>query len=429
MLAHLKHRLTLSGAPFLALMASDALTLMSMMVGMVAVPWWIVQHGGAGHLAVYGVTLGCASFLSIPLVAPFGDRIPKRQLIAAGLCAYAAEAVALAVLATNQLYSLPLLIALEIIPVLAISVIVPAMATLAAELVPPEQLSSALGLQKSAQAAGRLLGPALSGVLLAAFPIAIALWAHALLLGVSILLAARLPLTPCSAAHDGAGLPRWWRDLKAGLRANLRIPLERNWTLVNFLSWIFSGPAFGMLVPVKVKSLGLSGAWLGACEAALSLGMLAGALGGANWLIARYGRYHTRIVAAASRGILLAVAGFTHQPVVLVVCFLLAGIGNSAEVLVGMTHRTLARPPAFRSRMASTGMMITQVASAMGPALAGVALLHAPVDLVYGVFGVLAAFSALLLVRVTGFRDFMALDHHEVTNWYGKHYPEAFRDH
>ncbi len=43
--------------------------------------------------------------------------------------------------------------------------------------------------------------------------------------------------------------------------------------------------------------------------------------------------------------------------------FFLTGLGSSVTALVGLTHRTLARPPAFRGRMAAAGLTVTQVAS------------------------------------------------------------------
>ena len=39
------------GAPFRWLLASDALTLLALMVGQVALPWWIASAGGARDLA------------------------------------------------------------------------------------------------------------------------------------------------------------------------------------------------------------------------------------------------------------------------------------------------------------------------------------------------------------------------------------------
>ncbi len=44
-LKFLRSRLTLPSESFGWLMGSDALTLLSMMVGQVALPWWIAQSG------------------------------------------------------------------------------------------------------------------------------------------------------------------------------------------------------------------------------------------------------------------------------------------------------------------------------------------------------------------------------------------------
>jgi len=212
----------------------------------------------------------------------------------------------------------------------------------------------------------------------------------------------------------------------AGMSANWRIPLERGWILANFLSWIFLFPAFTMLVPLKVHSLGLSGLWLGLCEAGLSLGMLAGSLGGSAWLIARFGRYATRIGAAIVQGIALAAAGATASGPSLVAAFVIAGAMNSAMVLAGMTHRMLARPQAYRARMVAGALTTTHLAGMIGPALAGAAVLHASVGTVYTAFGLAGAAAALSLTAVPGFRAFMALDHEAVDNFYGRHFPGAF---
>ena len=64
----------LSGTSFHWLLASDALTLLSMMVGQVALPWWIAQSGGAHDLAVYGVLASAMGFVALPLLSPFVDR-------------------------------------------------------------------------------------------------------------------------------------------------------------------------------------------------------------------------------------------------------------------------------------------------------------------------------------------------------------------
>jgi len=212
------------------------------------------------------------------------------------------------------------------------------------------------------------------------------------------------------------------------MRANWRIPLERGWILVNFSSWLFLMPCFTMLVPLKVRSLGLGGAWLGLCEAALSLGMLLGSLGGSAWMVARFGRFNTRVGAAVVQGVGLALAGATSHGPLLVAGFVVAGFMNAAMVLVGMTHRMLARPQAFRARMVASSITMTNIAAMIGPALAGLALLRLPVAAVFVAFGLAGAFCALGLGLVPGFRAFMALEHEQVDNFYGRYFPQAFLD-
>lgn len=407
------------------LLWSDTLMLLSLMVGQVVLPWWIAQEGGAADLALYGTALSAISFIGMPLLSPLGDRHAKRRLIATGLAAFALATTAIACVASFGHYHLGTLIGLQMVPVLAMAVILPTSASLAAELVPAASLSQAISSQQSAQSLGRLIGPALGGTVLAAVGTAPTLWMQGLLLVAAAALACRLPSREVPVQ---AGQPRgaWWADLRAGVKANWAIPLERGWILANGVSWLFLFPAFTLLVPLKVQSLGLSALWLGLCEAALSLGMLVGALGFSAWWAQRQGRFATRITAAALQGGALAVAGLSEQPVVLVAAFAAAGLANSAVVLVGTTQRMLARPLAFRARMAAGTIMTAQLAATLGPAVAGLALTHWPVHVVHAAFGVLGGLASLGLAIVPGFRAFMALGPDEVEGWYGRAYPRAF---
>jgi MFS family permease len=423
MSAALLERFAGLGGPFRWLLLSDALMLLALMVGQVALPWWIASAGGAHDLALYSVVTSAFAIVAMPLLSPLGDRIAKRRLIRGALMAFGAAAVGVALLASMGRYDLRLLIVLGAVPVLAMAALVPATTSFSTELVPPAGLARAMGLQQSAQATGRMIGPAIGGAVLGVAGVAVTLWVYSALLVAAAFTARRLPL-----GMPPPGARRAWRaELLAGMRANWRIPIERGWILVNFLSWIFLFPAFTMLVPLKVQSLGLSGTWLGFCEAGLSLGMLLGSLGGSSWLVGRFGRFGTRVGAAVVQGLALALAGATTSGPWLVAGFVVAGFMNAAMVLVGMTHRMLARPQAFRARMVAGVVTATNIAGTIGPALAGTALLHARVGPVFVVFGLVGALAAAGLAIVPGFRAFMALDHEAVDNFYGRTWPEAFR--
>ncbi|MGA0611280.1 MFS transporter [Caldimonas sp. KR1-144] len=409
--------------PFAPLLVSSLFLVLANMVGYVAVSWWIAQQGGAADLARYGVVMSLVSLVAVPLLSPLGDRVAKGPLITAALGCFAVAAMLLAWWVGTRGYRLDVVLAIQAVPMIAMAVVQPATTGLAAELVPASSLQQALNRQQGAQSIGRLAGPALGGAVLAAAGTAPALWLHAALLVMATGLAMRLPRIERA---DAARRSSWWSELRAGLKANWGIPLERGWMAANFVSWIFIFPALTMLVPLKVQSLQLSAWWLGLCEAMLSLGVLLGALGGANWLIARFGRFNTRVASASAQGLALALAGVTDHPIVLVASFALVGIGSSAMTLVGLTHRTLARPAAYRTRMSAGSIVTTQVAASLGPALAGLALSVWSVKWVYLAFGVLGAAAALSLAAVPGFRAFMALSHEEVDGWYGRAHPEAF---
>lgn len=417
--------LATGGGAFRFLLASDALMLLSLMIGQVALPWWISQSGGAADLAAYGMVVALTLLVGMPLLSPLGDRHPKRRLIGLGLAAHAVATLGLAAMASAGWYRLPWVLVLTGLNMLAGSLIQPLSSSFASELVPANDLADAISLQQGAQSTGRLIGPVLGGLLLSIAGTAATLWCGGALLAAAAVFARKLPAgRDIDAAQGRAG---WWRDLQDGLRANWAIPIERGWTLVNALSWMFLFPSLTMLVPLKVQSLDLSGLWLGLSEASLSLGMLVGAVGVSAWIVRVWGRYATRVGCAVLQGFALALVGFTGERSLLLLGFLLTGLTNSAMGLVGLTHRTLARPPAFRARMFAGSAMTSQVAGSLGPAIAGAALAHgSSVQWIYTVFGLLAAGASLALAFVPGFKAFMALEPDAVEGWYGRVHPEAF---
>jgi MFS family permease len=418
-------RSPLLGTSFRWLLWSDALTLLSMMVGQVALPWWIAQSGGAHDLSVYGVLVSAMSFVALPLLSPFADRHSKRSLMTVGLLGFGVATAAMAAFATLSHYRLEVVVAIEAITVLASALVMPAINSIVAELVPPTGLAQALGMQQTAQASGRLVGPALAGAVLAAVSTGPTLWLGAVLLFAAALLATRLPRPERSNA-GAKPRGRWIDEVRVGLRVNWAIPIERGWVLCNFVGAVFMVPCVAMLAPLKVQSLGLSAAWLGWCEAGMSLGLLVGSMGPATWWSRATGRFGARVSGAAGIGLALALAGFTEDRRVLVACFAIVGLCSATTSLVGKTHRMLARPLAYRARMSAAAIMTIQVSQTLGPALAGIALLHWSVRTVYVGFGLLSAASALGFFLVPGFRAFMALEHDEVDGWYGKAYPAAF---
>lgn len=425
MFREIRARINSIDVPLASLLLSDLMRILAEMVGYITLPWWIVHRGGAHDLVLYSASIAITTIFAMPLLSPLGDRYAKKPQIAWGVCALMVVAFTLATLASLSDYRLMFIICIGVVTVIAKAFIDPASATISAELVPGNRLAEALRLRKSTQAVGRALGPALAGATLASGGIAATFWMNGILLGVAAYVTWRLPSESQRREHH-RGLVRWWKDLRAGLHAKWIVPLERGWTLVNFLVWIFQGPAVGMLIPLKVQSLGLSGFWLGGCEAALSIGLLLGSFRGSDALVSRFGRFNVRVGAAMCEGLALAASGWAHSPVVLILALTCVGFANASMGLVGATHRSLAIPQNFRVRILAASMMTTQIAGVLGPMIAGAALTHWAVGEVYTCFGLATCLLAFGFVLIPRSREFFALSHDQVKDWFRHEYPHAF---
>ncbi|UJH78492.1 MFS transporter (plasmid) [Burkholderia cenocepacia] len=410
-----------------AMLVSEVLTTLAQMIGLIAIPWWIAQKGGAQDLVTYGIAVAVVTFISQPLIAPLSERYAKRSQLIWGIAAMAITGVLFGAVATIDGYAIKVVVVVSLAAVVANAFVGGASAAITPELVPPAKLPEALALRKRAASAGRLIGPLVGGGLLATIGTAGTFCVYFSLLALSTLILRKLPPPAIEeSSSTTAGVARWWTEFRAGMKAKWAVPLERGWTLVNFLVWIFIGPAFNLFVPLKVSSLGLSSAWMGACEASISVGMLLGSFGISGYLVQHFGRYRVRVCAAVSEGLILSIIGTAHEPWLLILVFGCAGFANTVMVLVGSTHRTLAIPKEFRVRMTSVNGMSTQVASALGPAIAGIALSHWALPKVYTGFCLLASLMAVGFVLIPRSREFFGLDHDQVVDWYRREYPDGF---
>ncbi|MEJ5999260.1 MFS transporter [Paucibacter soli] len=410
--------------PVRLLMLSEMFHLLANAVGQLALSWWIAQRGGAADLSRYGALMAACSLLAMPLLSPLGDRWPKRRLIRLGKLLLLLDALALWLLACSAVYSLALLCACSLLSIVANAALLPAQASILAELVPAAELPAAIRLRRGAQALGGLLGPSLAGAALALGDMRLALGLNLAMFAIAAL--AGWCLAEPSHASAPAPHAAWLADLRAGLRAKWGVPLDRWWTLTGALMMVFLLPAIGMLLPLRVQALGLSALWFGACTAALSLGLLLGVAGLADLLMARLDRVRAMAAALALCGLAVAGIGLVDWAPGLLLLFAAIGLGMSVTQLVGQTHRTLAIPEAFRARMAAGQLALAQVAAALAPLLAGLLLQHWAVASVYLLLALGFGFSGLLLLLVPGLAPFLRMDHADAQGWYGRRYPEAF---
>jgi len=204
------------------------------------------------------------------------------------------------------------------------------------------------------------------------------------------------------------------------------VPLDRWWTLTGALMMVFLFPATGMLLPLRIQALGLSAIWFGSCSAALSFGLLAGMAGTADFIIDRLDRVRSMLAAVLACGLAIGLIGQCNTALALATLFFVIGLCMSITQLVGQTHRMLAMPEEFRSRMTSAHQAVARLAAIVASALAGELLQHWPVPTVYILLATGFLASGLLLLTIPELMPFLRLDHETAKGWCVRHYPDAF---
>lgn len=139
----------------------------------VAQDWLVLQlyTDPAAASTALGVTVGL-QFLPILLLSPYAglvaDRVDKRRLLQATQLFMAATSIVLAVLAVTGVITPWMVYMLVLLFGAAAAFDAPARQSFTSEMVGPEDLPNAVGLNSASFNLARVIGPALSGVLIAA---------------------------------------------------------------------------------------------------------------------------------------------------------------------------------------------------------------------------------------------------------------------
>jgi MFS family permease len=332
------------------------------------------------------------------------DKWPRKLTAAAGQVALAAVAFTTAVLAGFGLLTVPVLLILGAVSGIVATVDGPACSLLGNELVPADDVPSAIALGSVVTSVGRLTGTALAGAAVAGIGIPAAYAAN----GLSFLaVAACLPfLRPAkNRAAAPASAPRAEQE-RGGVRAGLRY-LRGNRSLLALAG-------IGALTSVLGRNYSLSMAALvtgpmhlgpgayGSVGVALAVGGIAGAVFAARM---RNPRVWTVLALAAAAAALQICAGLS--PVLLALLVLAVPLA-AAEAASDTTTATLLQtipPSGMRGRVLGAWRTASTTWGLAGPAALGLLLQAAGprIGLVIGGLVLLAVSAAALgLARLRG---------------------------
>jgi len=372
---------------------------------LVAVAWQAYQIADRpSALAGVGLAASVPQVVLLLLGGAVSDRLPRRAVLLAADVARAAAVSALALLAFVGHLRLWELWATAFVIGAATAFAAPAFDAIVPELVPAERLLEANGLDQFLRpAALQLVGPALGGLLLAAFGSAGVFGADGLSFVFSACCIARISHIPSSgAAAEG---PSLWADVRQGFGyVRSQVWLWGTFLAATFTYLLFLGPTY-VLVPYLVKNR-LHGN-------GLSLGIVLG-LGGLGSLLAaavtaqRGGRDRRPItvmyLAWAGATLLVAAYGLVTRQWQLAVLVFAVGALEAAGTVVWATLKQRLVPGELLGRVSSIDWFVSTALMPLSYLLTPVVVRFVGVRTTFELAGTIGAVVTLGFLFLPGMR-------------------------
>jgi MFS family permease len=331
----------------------------------VAQSWLVLDLTGSG--VDLGITVAL-QFLPMLLFGLWGgllaDRYDKRKLLVATQVVSGILGFALFALVAFDAVELWMVYVLAFLLGVVTMVDMPARQSFVIEMVGPDEIPNAVGLNSAMYNTGRILGPAVAGVTISTLGLAPAFLANALSY-MAVVVA--LMVMDTDQLHRGARAERKRGEVRAGLRYVWADPTLRSTLFLVGVLGMF-GFNFIVVLPLLAKFTFSAGAGLYSVMTALmSMGSLIGALFAAS----RLEPTRRRLVGAGiAFGVLLLATSVA--PTAWLTCALLVPVGVFVMVFLATANTTLQlnSDPAMRGRvMALYGLLFLGTTPAGAPLL------------------------------------------------------------
>ncbi|HMG29358.1 MAG TPA: MFS transporter [Jiangellaceae bacterium] len=333
----------------------------------VAQDWLVLVTLGGGPVAL-GITTGL-QFLPFLLVAPFGgmlaDRLPKRQLLMFTNGFLGTIGVTLGVLVVTDLAQVWHVYVLAFLLGVGTAVDNPARNTFAAELVEPDDLANAVGLNSASFNAARLIGPGVAGLLIAAVGTGPVFLLNAVTFGAPIVM---LLIIGKDAIDEPRAVPGRERRVIDGLRYVRSRP-----DLVMVMAIMFFVGTFGMnfqmtmaLMATGVFDKGPSE--YGLLGSIMAIGSLTGSL-----LVARHGAPRRRVIVAVTVvfALLEILAGLSPAYWVFALSLIPLGMAALTVITTANAYMQTSVDPQMRGRVMALYLMVFMGGTPAGAPLIG----------------------------------------------------------
>ena len=300
----------------------------------VAQNWLVLSLGGSA--VDLGITVGLQFGPVLVIGAWAGalaDRVDKRRLLMATQAVAALLALVLAALTVTDVVTVWMIWVLAALTGTATALDLPSRQSFVYELVGPEHLANAVGLNSVIINSSRIIGPALGGVLIASVGIAFCFFFNA----VSFLaVIGAMAIMRTAELRRSKPVPRKPGQVRAGLRyawstPTLRVPLVML-AVVSTLAYNYS-----VVLPLLTKTVfGRGPGAYGLLSAAMGVGALVGAL-----LMASRAQPSRRLLIASTFAFGVVTLGLAVAPGYYVGLVLLLLMGGTGVLFISTTNALL----------------------------------------------------------------------------------------
>jgi len=300
----------------------------------VAQAWLVLQLTGSS--IDLGITVGL-QFGPVLVIGPWAgalaDRVDKRRLMLFTQSTAAAFSLVLGVVTATDLVTVWMIWLLAGLVGVTTALDMPSRQSFVYEMVGPDDLANAVGLNSVVINSSRIIGPAIGGLLIAGVGVAPCFFVNAA--SFVAVIAALLLMRPAEL-HAGAPVKRQPGLVRAGLRyvwstPALRVPLVMM-AVVSTLAYNFS-----VVLPLLAKyEYGRGGGAYGALSAAMGVGALAGSL-----LLASRARPSRRLLVGSSLALGIVTLALAAAPGYLFGLALLVPLGGAGVLFISTTNSLL----------------------------------------------------------------------------------------
>ncbi len=295
--------------------------------------------------------LAAAGFLPTAVFAPIGgaisDRVSRKPFLLATLAFDAALAVVLAILLATGRWTPGLLWAIAFVEGCSSALSLPNRQALMPELVPPEDLPAAVGLGSIAWNGGRVVGPLLAGVVIAASSSTWAVTINAASFAAMFVAALFITLPNRPIVRSSGGLVRQLRV--AG--GHVRHSAPSRFAVLSIVALgLGAGPFIGLL---PIVAQGVFGGGAGTTSIFVTA-QGAGAIGGAlvvPRMVKRWGRERALLFGFASLTPGLLVYAIAPSSAIAAAALVIIGAGYFCVLVSGQAILQLDTPVRLRARV------------------------------------------------------------------------------